>query len=46
MTVVVTLRPLYHREKFPVHIEVEARWALELVWMCVEMRKSLAPTGI
>jgi hypothetical protein len=46
MRVVVALRPLYHLEKIPVLIEAEARWALELVSMCMEMRKSLAPTGI
>lgn len=43
--VVVTLRPLYPRERTPVPI-AEAWWAPESGWLDLKMRKSPSPTGI
>jgi hypothetical protein len=40
----VTFRPLYPRDKIPVHIEGDAGWAPDGVWMCLKVIKS--STGI
>jgi hypothetical protein len=41
-----TFQLLYHQNWFPVLIAQEAGWALGLVQMGVEKRKSLVPVGV
>jgi hypothetical protein len=42
----ITLRPLCHRERIPLTIEIEAGWALGPVWTCLESGRHKIHTNI